>query len=89
MKPTTTLGRNSTTRRALTHDAFSVRSNTSTTSATNASHVPMLDASVAKKRRRKPPASRKSPNRALLRPPVTVRTVTASPGTGFPGNRFS
>jgi len=44
--------------------------------------VPMLEASVAKKRRRNPPASRKSPKRAPLRPPVTVRTVTARPGPG-------
>src|SRR4051812_23023963 len=77
-KPRRTLGRNSTTSRALTHDASSVRSKTSTTRATKASQVPMLDASVARKRRRYPPASRKSPKRALLRPPVTVGTVTAA-----------
>src|SRR4051794_20856478 len=82
-----TLGRNSTTSRALTHEASSVRSKTSTTRATKASQVPMLDASVARKRRRYPPASRKSPNRALLRPPVTVRTVTAAPAAVESSNR--
>src|SRR6266511_3011542 len=55
-RPTTTAGRNSTNISAPTHGPESVRSLTSTTSATVASSVPRLEPSVAKKSRRKPDA---------------------------------
>src|SRR5439155_11195496 len=74
-KPMATIGRNSTIRRPLTQFASPVRSKTSTTSATNASQVPMLDARVAKKSSRKPGARRKSSTRAPSKPHFTDRTV--------------
>src|SRR5215212_687083 len=55
-RPTATAGRNSTNINAPTHGPESVRSFTSTTSATVASSVPRLDPSVAKNSRRKPDA---------------------------------
>src|SRR5919198_1524355 len=78
-KPMATMGRNSTMRSALTQFASSVRSHTSTTSATNASQVPTLEASVARKSKRKPGASCSNPSRAPLRPHVTVGTVAPAP----------
>src|SRR5687767_12609786 len=75
--PMTTIGRNSAMRRALTQFESPVRSHTSTTRATNASQVPMLEASVARKSSRKPGACRKSPRRAPLRLHLTVGTVAA------------
>ena len=78
-KPMTMMGRNSTIRSALTQFASSVRPPTSMTRATKASHVPMLEASVARNSRRKAGASFRRPRRALLIPRITVRTVAPSP----------
>src|SRR5512132_3202223 len=77
-KPMTTIGRNSGRRSALTQFESSVRSHTSMTSATNASQVPMLEASVARKSSRNDLASRNRPSPAPLRALVTDRTVAAT-----------
>src|SRR5438093_2889525 len=75
--PTTTAGRNSTIMSALTHGPESVRSLTSTTSATVASRVPRLEPSVARKSSRKPGAV---PRRlSCRRRPVTrARSLSGS-----------
>jgi hypothetical protein len=79
--PIRMIGRKSTIRSALTHAPESVRSKTSTVSATAARYVPAPEPRVARKRRLKSGAVRRT---ARLRMRGTLTAVPEPPG-GWPG----